>query len=381
MSSTTDNRLIGLCREGEHSGVMRRLLHALARSILLLPLCCGWYGNAAAEDAAWGESPAIHLLLGGQDDIAGGTTALNQHTSAWEAIYEQPDLISQFGLQLRYLNEGYLGPTNVPWAVKLNQPLHYRDAYGLQFIYWSPLFGNCRVGSAFGPEIYFDTFARTYRSQYEDRHGVGVQPSVSAQCRISARWALELVASRSFDVASFDATSVLLGFSYAPRWKSDNPETEDSSSGSRQPSRYLELSAGRSEVDSFHMMGAIGNIVWATYGQVLRNPLALELSLVNEDVSGVFQRRGLAPQLVASHDFVANHVQLFFGVGPELTRYRDEAAQTLNTQINLLLSYGVRIPFSDRMSFVLRFGRIESAAGRNDADLLSAGFAMRMASR
>lgn len=84
------------------------------------------------DSATWAASPSIHLLLGGEEGVGGGTSALRQHTSAWEGIYEQPSLFAHFGLQIRYLNEGYLGPTNVPWSIRLSQPLHYRDAYGLQ---------------------------------------------------------------------------------------------------------------------------------------------------------------------------------------------------------------------------------------------------------
>jgi hypothetical protein len=65
------------------------------------------------------------------------------------------------------------------------------------------------------------------------------------------------------------------------------------------------------------MMAECGSILWATYGQALRNPLALELSLVNEGVSGVLQRRGVAAQLVGHQDLFSSHIQLFAGGGPE----------------------------------------------------------------
>jgi hypothetical protein len=354
------------------SRAVRACLHTVMAAIVVLVIA-GWTGPVLAEDPPSTDGPAIHLLLGGQNDVGGGTTALKQHTSAWEGIYEQPKLIGDFGLQLRYLNEGYLGPTNVPWAVRLNETLNYRDSYGVQFNYWSPFFGRCRAGSALGPEIYFDTFARAYRAAYEDRHGIGMHLNVAAQCRLSTHWSAEIIASRSFDIASFDSSSIVLGLSYSPSWILGDSQAQPSTG-----SRYFELTAGRSEVDSFHMMGEVGSIVWATYGQRLRDPLALEVSLVNEDVSGIFQRRGLSTQLVAHHDLFSNHVQLFVGVGPEFTRYHDDVAQTVSTQVNLLLSYGIRAPIGDRLSLVLRFGRLESACAKNDADLLSAGFAIKL---
>lgn len=341
--------------------------------LLALLLGAVWGSTVSAEDVVSTDSPAIHVLLGGQNNIGGGTMALKQHTSAWEGIYERPDLVGTFGLQLRYLNEGYLGPTNVPWALKLNQALHYRDSYGAQLNYWSPFLGRCRAGSALGPEIYFDTFASTYRSQYEDRHGIGMHLSVAGQCRISARWSAEVIASRSLDIASFDSSSVVLGFSYAARWGASSSQSVRPGGGG-----YVEFTGGRSEIDSFHMMGERGSILWATYGQALHNPLALELSLVNEGVSGVLQRRGAVAQLVAHQDLFSNHIQLFAGVGPELTRYNDEVARSLNTQVNLLLSYGIKVPIGQRASLVARLARLQSQSAKNDADLLTAGFAIKL---
>jgi hypothetical protein len=351
-----------------------------AYSIVLLVslVASGARTRALADDVAWSDSPSIHLLLGGQQTLGGGTSALSQHTSAWEGFYEQPNVIGTLGLQVRYSNEGYLGPTDVPWSVPLHQPLHYRDAYGLQLSYWSPLFGNCRAGAAFGPEIYFDTFTSSYRYEYEDRHGIGLQPSIAAQCRIFKRWAIEAVASRSFDVASFDATSIQLGVVYTPQFAYQESESAgDNGDGNH---RYVELTAGRSEVDCFHMSDETGSVIWATYGRGLRDPLSLEVSLLNEDVPRVFQRRGLAAQLVAAHGFAMGHIEVFVGIGPEVARYRQDVTQGLNSKVNLLLSYGVRIPASDRVAFALRFGRVESATGSNDTDLLSAGVSINLSS-
>jgi hypothetical protein len=220
--------------------------------------------NAGVLDtASWIASPSIHLLLGGEEGVGGGTSALRQRASAWEGIYEQPNLFSHFGLQIRYLNEGCLGPTNVPWAIRLSRPLHYRDAYGLQLSYWSALHSHCRIAAAFGPEIYFDTMTSIYRAQYQDRHGIGIQPSISGQCRLNSRLALEVVASQSLDVASFGATAVLLGMTYTPRSPAERDDSEDNTSDARH--KYLELTAGRAEVDSFRLSHEIGSAIWATY--------------------------------------------------------------------------------------------------------------------
>jgi hypothetical protein len=354
-----------------------RVLNSITACAALLTAFVLWT-DAQADDALWSASPSIHLLLGGQNTLGGGTAALNQHTSAWEGIYEQPNLVGNLSLQIRYLNEGYLGPTQVPWSVPLHQPLHYRDAYGLQLSYWTPVFSNCRAAAALGPEIYFDTFTSTFRAEYEDRHGVGIQPSIAAQCHISERWAIELIASRSFDVASFNATTVLLGFTYTPRYAYQSHEGEHSDTHLTQ--RYVELTAGRSEVDCFHVTDETGSAIWATYGQKLNDPLAFEVSLLNEDVAGILQRRGLSAQLLAEHGFANDRIQVFVGLGPELTRSHDDIAQTLNTKVNLLLSYGVRVPVGHHAAFVLRFGRVESASGRNDTDLLSAGLAINLSS-
>jgi hypothetical protein len=337
--------------------------------------------ESTLDAAGWAASPSIHLLLGGQEGVTGGTSALSQHTSAWEGIYEQPHLFSRFGVQIRYLNEGYLGPTNVPWAIRLSQPLHYRDAYGLQVNYWSALHSNCRIGAAFGPEIYLDTTTSTYRAQYQDRHGLGMQPSLSGQCRLGPRLALEVIASRSLDVASFGATAVLLGFTYTPRSigeSDDGADKEDAAAGTRH--RYAELSIGRAEVDSFRLSHEIGSAIWATYGAELKDPFSLEFSMLNESVPAIIERHGAAAQLVARHEFATAGIQMFVGAGPELARSKDEVSEVSATRLNLLLSYGIKIPVGDRMALVFRFGRVESSSGKNDTDLLTAGFAINLPS-
>ena len=255
-------------------------------------------------------------------------------------------------------------------------PLHYRDAYGLQLNYWSAMHFNCRLGAAFGPEIYADTMTSTYRAQYQDRHGVGLQPSVAGQCRLNSRLALEVVASRSLDVASFGASAVLLGLTYTPRAPGERDDGDDSPSEARH--KYLELTAGRAEVDSFRLSHEIGSAIWATYGAELKDPFALEFSMLNESVSAVIERHGGAAQLIAKHDFAAGHIQMFVGFGPEVARTKDKADQVSSTRLNLLLSYGIKVPVRDNMSLVFRFGRVESSSGKNDTDLLSAGFAINL---
>ena len=67
-----------------------------------------------------------------------------------------------FGLQdqVDSESEGYLGPTNVPWATSgsgMSRCTIATPTASLQLNYWSSLRPNCRVGAAIGPEIYFDT--------------------------------------------------------------------------------------------------------------------------------------------------------------------------------------------------------------------------------
>lgn len=340
------------------------------------PNASNW--NPTLDASSWSASPSIHVLLGGEEGVGGGTSALRQHTSAWEGIYEQPNLLAHFGLQIRYLNEGYLGPTNVPWAIRLSEPLHYRDAYGLQLNYWSALRSNCRVGAAIGPEIYFDTMSSTYRAQYEDRHGVGLQPSVAGQCRLNSRLALEVVASRSLDVASFGATAVLLGLTYTPLATAERDESEDDSDTASSRHKYAELTAGRADVDSFRLSQEVGSAIWATYGTEIRDPFALEFSMLNESVSTVIERHGVAAQIMARHEFATGGIQLFVGVGPELAATKDEIDQVSSTRVNLLLSYGIKVPVGDKVSLVFRFGRVESSSGKDDTDLLTAGFSINI---
>jgi hypothetical protein len=248
------------------------------------------------------------------NNVGGGTSALRQHTAAWEGIYEQPKLFAHVGVQIRYLNEGYLGSTNVPWALRVSQPLHYRDPYGLQLNYWPAMHFNCRLGGALGPEIYADTMTSTYRSQIRDRHGVGLQPSVADQCLLNSRLALEAVASRSLDVASFGASAVLLGLTYTPRATTERGAGEDTSPEGRH--KYPELTAGRAEVDGFRLSHEIGSAIWATYGAELKTPFALEFSMLSESVSAVIERHCGAAQLIARHEFAAGRIQMFVGVGP-----------------------------------------------------------------
>jgi hypothetical protein len=333
--------------------------------------------NVNSLDAAsWSGSPSIHLLLGGQQGIGGGTSALGQHTSAWQAIYEQPNVFSPLGAQVSYLNEGYLGPQNVPWAFRLSQPLHYRDSYAVQLNYWSPLRAYCRVGAALGPELYFDTMATTYRNQYQDRHGIGLEPSVSGQCRLTSRLTFEAVASRSLDIASYGATAVLLGFTYTPRSAAETESTDNDTVSAS--SKYLEFTGGKSDVDSFRLSQETGSAVWVTYGAALRNPFALEFSLLTQNVSSVMQRHGGAAQFTVQHEFTGARIQIFAGAGPEFAKTSDDADHTSSTQVNLLLSYGIKVPLGDRASIVLRFGRLESASGRDDTDLLTAGVAIKL---
>lgn len=322
---------------------------------------------------SWLDNPSIHLALGGQDYVGGGTHALGQHTSGWQAMYEQPRVLGGFGVALKYLNDGYLGSTDVPWQVRLKQPLNYRDSYAVQLDYWSPLWARCRIGIAAGPEFYFDTVTTTYRALYEDRHGFGLQTSLSGQCRISSHWAFEALASRSFDIANFDATTLLLGLAYTP-----SIVTSSSDGQSVAKSKYVEVTAGRTQIDSFDMSDEFGGAVWLTYGQALNGAFALAGSMLNESVSGLIQRRALAAQLIVYHEFAAGRLQLFAGAGPDLARTRNEDVGDIRTQLNVLFAYGMKVSIWQQLALVMKFGRVESASNKFDADLLTIGIGINI---
>ena len=324
---------------------------------------------SSAQDAGGGRS-SFHAEIGGQNSVPGGTYALGQQTSAMSLMFERANMWDGFGVAFRYLNEGFLGPQNEPAPMPLISPLHYKDAFALLLTRWWPVNVPCRVGAAFGPETYFDTTATKFRAEYGDRHGMGVQLDLAARCDVTRRLSIELTATRSFDVASFDSSTVLLGFVFTPReCANDEPEAEAT------PEGHVELTAGRVDIDDFNVSHDDGTTTWVAYKRLLHGAFGFEASLLRERVANVVDRRGAALQFTAEHAFWRDWLHVFAGVGPYLAHSIDYQTNAGSTQINVLISYGIRVMIGNRLSVMAKLGRVAASAGRNDADLTTVGFA------
>jgi hypothetical protein len=342
---------------------------------LLPALCClsSFGADATADDTNRGRS-SFHAEIGGQNSVPGGTYALGQQTSATSLMFERADLWDGFGLAFRYLNEGFLGPQNEPAPLPLLSPLHYKDAFALLVGRWWPVNAPCRLGAAFGLETYFDTTAAQFRSEYGDRHGMGAQLNLAAQCDLTRRLSVELTATRSFDVASFDSSTVLVGFVFTPR--------DCASSGGRggdvtlSPRGRIEVTAGRVDIDDFDVSHDDGTTTWITYGRMVREPLGFDVSLLRERVANVVDRRGAALEITAEHAFWNDWLRVFAGIGPYLAHSIDYETNGTSTQINLLISYGIRVMLGKHVSLLVKLGRVAASAGRNDADLATVGFSL-----
>jgi hypothetical protein len=355
----------------------RRDVCARAGAILL------WLTLAAVSVVAAQEppdSPSVSALFGGGGGVPGGTRALDRKTIAYTYSYEQPNLIGPFGLELSDLNQGHL-TTNWPWYWPVNVPLHYRDSYGALLDWWTPRLAGCRLGAAAGVEAYFDTTTSAYRTHYEDRHGVGARTRIAAECFPLRSLAVEVQAGRSFDIASYDASVVMIGLHYMP------PSLGDSPIGAAPAEQYLELVAGDVELDSFRAELQRGRSEWLTYGHHLWSILSLEASLVDESITGALQRSSIAGQLAVAHRFAVDWLQLFAAVGPSYARTDalvngicytygpvcDEGTRVRRAQWNLLWDYGATFSLPARFALVLKLGRMSSDSGRTDTDLLMAG--------
>lgn len=323
-------------------------------------------------------APSVHLLMGGENGIDGstGTTALGQHTSAYQWVYEQPHVLGQVGVEVRYLNEGYLGAAKFPWDLRVSAPLHYRDAYGLQLDYWFPWVMRCRAGVAGGPELYFDTTSSTYRADYQDKHGPGLNVSVAAQCRLLSPLAIEAVLSRSFDVASFNATSLVVGLVFTP----PSVETRSADDYTSDPygSQSLEVTGGWSKVDCFQMTEETGSVLWLSYDYAFTHAFAIAFSAMDESVPQVLSRRSVALQFLAHHDFLTPRLELFAAIGPDAARAHDVGIPGTVTRLNGLLSFGARLELWKGLSVVVRLGRVESSDRRDDSDLITAGLSVHL---
>ena len=305
--------------------------------------------------------------------MPGGTYALGQQTSAMSLMFERTDMLDRFGLAFRYLNEGYLGPQNAPAPLPLASPLHYKDTFALLVTRWWPVNAACRLGGALGIETYFDTTATQYRWEYGDRHGLGVQLNLAGQCNLTRRLAIELTATRSFDVASFDSSTVLLGFVFTPKDCGEDSGIDDA--GAADLHGHAEVTAGRVDVDDFDVSHDDGTTTWVSYGRSLRGSFGFDVSLLRERVANVVDRRGAALEITAEHSFWADWLHVFAGVGPYVAHSIDYEFNRSSTQVNLLISYGIRISFGRRFSVMAKLGRVAASAGRNDADLTTVGVA------
>ena len=323
------------------------------------------------DDASRGSS-SFHAGIGGQSSVPGGTYALGQQTSTMSLMFERANLWDGFGLAFRYLNEGFLGPQNEPAPQQLKSPLHYKDAFALLLSRWWPVNAPCRLGAAFGPETYFDTTATQFRWEYGDRHGLGVQVDLAAQCDVTRRLSIELTATRSFDVASFDSSTVMMGFVFTPRECADG----ESGDGQAISMGHVEITAGRVDIDDFDVSHDDGTTTWVTYGRFLHGSYGFDASLLRERVANVVDRRGAALEFTAEHAFWSDWLHVFAGVGPYLAHSIDYETNSTRTQINLLISYGIRIMIGKRSSIMAKLGRVAASAGRNDSDLATVGFAL-----
>jgi len=353
-------------------------LRSMVVLLFATPFCYSCFADDEATPAARNDSTSFHVLIGGQSSAPGGTYALGQQTSAMSLMFEQKDVVHDFGIAIRYLNEGFLGPQNEPAPLPLWTPLHYKDDFALLLTHWNDVGGTCRLGAALGPETYFDTTAKMLRSAYGNRHGLGLQANLSSQCDLTRRLAFEITLTRSFDVASFDSTTVLVGFVLTPRHlNAADPSDDPQSVGKSVGAGRFEITAGRVDIDSFDMSHDDGTTTWVTYGRSLQGSFGFDASLLREKVASVIDRRGGALQLTVQHDFCAPWLQLFAGAGPYYAYSDDPVSGTTSKRVNFLLSYGARIDLGARFSLVAKLGRVAAESGRDDADLVTVGVAFK----
>jgi hypothetical protein len=333
-------------------------------------------------------SPTLHIAIGGEG-IPGGVYALGRKDVAYQLTYETPNVIGNFGLELSYQNEGHLVVYR-SFYQPINAPLDYRDNFAIKLDRWSPMLAHCRVGAAAGIDTYFDTTTREYRSLFENRHGVGLQVGLAGQCYLIPSLAIEFLAGRSFNIANYDSTTLLLGLAYSPKAGSD-AFLESSDAPTKH---YVEVVGGSTVIDSFQLRNEKGIIWWLTYGQALRAPFAIEYSFLDEDIStsaANMHRQSLSAELVVAHEFGFRWLQLFAGIGPALAKTNGAINQTCNgtqtvcdhltpesyTQINFLYEYGLRVWIANRASLTVKIGRVGSSSGRTDTDIAAAGFGVR----
>jgi hypothetical protein len=319
--------------------------------------------------------PALHVLTGGDIGLPGGTWARGQRTSAMEIMYEQPTAFGRFGLAIDYYNDGYLGPFDEEHYLKLTSQLDYRDGYAIEVTHGWLQGSRCRLSFAFGPEAYFDTSATEYRWIYQDRHGVGLRGRAAELCRLGAGVSLELSANRSYEVSGFSSTAALIGLAYTPA-TSAAADAGDSAS-SYPGGQFLDLLAGRSQLDDFHTSYDEGFSTWLSYERYWDSVFSLDYSVVIEKVRSILERQTGAVQ-ISAHAPLTHRLELFAGIGPGYGRTDDAASSVDSSRSLLLASLGLRYHFGSRVSAIIRYGRISVPKESVDSDLLLGGVSLAL---
>ena len=138
----------------------------------------------------------------------------------------------------------------------------------------------------------------------------------------------------------------------------------------------VEATLGRFDIDDFDVAHDDGTVTWISYEHAFSPPYALELSLLRERVATAFDRRGATLQLILQHRMFISRLQAFVGIGSYLARSSDLVSGACATQVNLLLAYGMRLELAHGCSLAVKLGRVAASSGRNDSDLVTAGFSV-----
>jgi hypothetical protein len=106
---------------------------------------------------------------------------------------------------------------------------------------------------------------------------------------------------------------------------------------------------------------------------LLHGSFGFEASLLREKVDNVVDRRGGSIEFTADHAFCVDWLHVFAGIGPYLAHSMDYETKSSSTQVNVLISYGIRIRMLKRLFLIAKLGRVASSAGRDDSDLATVG--------
>ena len=325
-------------------------------------------GGVAVADSTTDDlasSPSVHVLLGGNGPLPGGATSDHYTAGAFQLIYEQPDLLGPLGLEVVYLNEGFL-------------PQGRRDDYGLQISYWTPQLIHCRLGAEAGADAYSNTTYTNYyqrATDYYDRHGAGLLLSATAQCRITKHFGLEYRITQIHDDGSFPTRMAMLGVEYTPGTEESGVTLAENGDESRD---YVEIAIGRTVVDTFYSAVDRGVGGSLGYGLNFTSHLGMEVSAIDEGHTPITDRYGVGIELNARQEFNSERWELFAGAGPYLARLTELPAGVGTTRTNLLLDYGALWQVTRSVAVSLKGIRVLSATEHDDADLIEVGAAIRL---